>query len=348
MGFRNEREVVEYTRTYLNELDFSDDFVITGATGLIGTALIQVLLVLRKERNSNFKIYALCRSETKLKQQFGEEVIFSSYNLLEPIECTATRANIIHAAAPTSSDRFLNDSYNVSNEIVASTKHISDFAIRSNASTLTFLSTLEIYGEPKISKPLKESDYFGLDPLNSRNSYAISKQLSENMLNFLMKKTKIKTNILRLSQVFGPAKDIDDQRVIFYFARQVSREEDIILQTSGSTIRNYIYYLDMIYALLHLIRRDRGNTVEVYNVAHPDTIISIYDLACVFSDRNKKTKVKIQETGKAGYRDEIYLAMDVSKLIKTEWYPVFDLDACIDAILFDMSILENCNKKNTM
>ena len=49
-------------------------FLITGATGLIGSCIIDTLLY-ANVKGANFKIYAMSRSRKKVMEKFGDKVI---------------------------------------------------------------------------------------------------------------------------------------------------------------------------------------------------------------------------------------------------------------------------------
>ena len=84
----------------------SKSFLITGATGLIGSVLTKCLLELNREHNLGIKIFAVVRDIEKARKVFADE--FCSINFLEsPItdicsESVITPINyIIHLASPT-------------------------------------------------------------------------------------------------------------------------------------------------------------------------------------------------------------------------------------------------------
>ena len=63
----------------------SGDFLITGATGLIGTCIINALIEANKN-GATFNIYAMSRSTEKIKSKFGECVIPVVQDVIDPLD----------------------------------------------------------------------------------------------------------------------------------------------------------------------------------------------------------------------------------------------------------------------
>ena len=55
--------------------------LVTGATGLIGSCIIDVLSIANIELGANIKIYALSRNKEKVEKRFGTNV-YLSYRIL--------------------------------------------------------------------------------------------------------------------------------------------------------------------------------------------------------------------------------------------------------------------------
>ena len=59
--------------------------MVTGATGLIGSCIIDTLIA-ANESGSNNIIYGLSRSESKIRAKFGNKVIPIIKDIIEPLE----------------------------------------------------------------------------------------------------------------------------------------------------------------------------------------------------------------------------------------------------------------------
>ena len=83
--------------------------------------------------------------------------------------------------------------------------------------------------------------------------------------------------VARLTATFGPGVSYNDGRVFAEFARSIIEEKDIVLKSTGETVRNYCDVADCADALILLL--ENGESGEAYNIANSDTEISIIDLA---------------------------------------------------------------------
>ena len=84
--------------------------LITGATGLIGTNLVNTILHANKVLDINCRIIALVRDEVtakeKFKNQLVDNLIFLVNDIRQEIKCDYKIDYIIHAASQTSSKKF--------------------------------------------------------------------------------------------------------------------------------------------------------------------------------------------------------------------------------------------------
>ena len=60
--------------------------LVTGATGLIGSCIIDVLSIANIELGANIKIYALSRNKEKVEKRFGTNVIPIIQDIVEPLK----------------------------------------------------------------------------------------------------------------------------------------------------------------------------------------------------------------------------------------------------------------------
>ena len=327
----------------LELLKNTESFVITGATGLLGSRLVDLLLELRKDRGFTYKIYALCRDELKLREtlEVKGEVIFHAYDMQEKINLNLSEPVIIHTASPTSTSMFVNQPSKVHELINSSTFFIKEFALKSRAKKLIQLSTMEVYGEQEENIEILETDNFGLDITNPRNCYPIAKIAAENYLLSNFKENALPVTILRLTQVMAPPIDYLDNRVIFQFARNIVEQEDIVMKTTGQTYRSYVYYLDVLSAIL--FAADQGQSGEVYNVSAPKSCVSIVELAerMIFLSESKiRIKFALESNTNTGYRDKLGLCIDSSKLERLGWKSICSLDESLTLLLSDVKSLQ--------
>ena len=154
----------------LNEI-IGKSFLVTGATGLVGGALV------RRLARDGHRVLALARHAPAAP--FPEGVRFIAADVRHPPEIAGTVDGIIHAAAPTSGRFFSEHPDETYAIIVEGTRALLDFACAHGTSAFVFLSSMEVYGAPATDAPLDESAGFVGDHAAPRNSYPRGKRAAE-------------------------------------------------------------------------------------------------------------------------------------------------------------------------
>ncbi|WP_038815698.1 NAD-dependent epimerase/dehydratase family protein, partial [Campylobacter jejuni] len=181
--------------------------LITGANGYIGSILTLIL-------HGNAKLYCLVRNKDKMVNRFQEICgDIGKISIYEDLCKIKDKIDIvIHCAAPTQSDFFIENPIDTVDIIYTNTKDILDFSKENNVEKIIFLSTMEIYGDV-IGDNISEDDIGRFNVVNIRNSYPLAKQISEFMVYSYSKKYSLSAAIVRLTQTIGPTAQINDDRV---------------------------------------------------------------------------------------------------------------------------------------
>ena len=298
-------------------------FLITGATGLIGSALINALKTI-----DNVKIIAQVRDLKKAQSKFGNEIEYIVCDIKD-LPINNLRVDyIVHAASITQSASFINNPVEVIRTNIEGTSRVLDFAKENKIKGLVYLSTMEVYGNPISSKKIKEDNEAYIDLEKARSSYPESKRLCEALCIAYNKEYGVSTKIARLTQTFGPGVEYNDNRVFAQFARCVIENKDIVLKTKGETCRDYLYIDDAVNAIITLLIN--GEDGSIYNVANEDTYISIYEMAhMVASKFGEGIKVIVEnneDVEKIGYAPTLNMDLDTSKLKALGWSAQTDLE----------------------
>ncbi|MGN0869261.1 MAG: NAD-dependent epimerase/dehydratase family protein [Akkermansia sp.] len=196
---------------------------------------------------------------------------------------------------------------------VAGTRHVLEGARQTAARGCLFLSSMEVYGHPE-REPVREEDMSGMRSDSVRNSYPISKLLSENLCCAYAHEYGVPTRTARLTLTFGPGIPPTDRRVFAQFARSVIRQEDIVLLTEGKTQRDYLYTADAVRALLAILLG--GENGGIYNISNPDSYVSIRELAEQMRRLNPAVQVVVRPDAAAAakYAAEVHIRLDNSRL----------------------------------
>lgn len=297
--------------------------LITGATGLIGSTLVNALLYSNKKRNLNLTVLALVRSESRAKERFAEHIgdkslkfAVGSVEVLPEIDGAVDF--IIHGASQTASKMMVEQPVETIITAVQGTKNLLDLAKEKEIEGMVYLSSMEMYGYPERGHKVTEDEAGALSPLNVRNSYPISKQQCEALCCAYASEYGVPVMIARLTQTFGPGVNYNDTRVFAYFGRCVEEKKDIVLKTKGETERCYLYTADAASAILTVMLN--GKSGDAYNMADESTYCSIAEMAQKVAESGGiKVRFELQDMAANGYPDAIYMDLDTSKLKALGW-----------------------------
>ena len=299
--------------------------LITGASGLIGSNLINFILYSNAKRNYNIKIIAVVRNIEKALHKLidTEKITFITGNIQDLKEVESDVDYIIHAANPTSSKFFMENPVETINTAIVGTKNILEIAKTKKVKSFVFLSSMEIYGNPQKGEIIKEDYVAGFNPSITRNCYPMSKKLCEALCKAYYTEYNVPTKVLRLTQTFGPGVEYNDGRIFAEFMRCLIENRNIVLKTKGETERCYLYTADAISAILTVLIC--GKDGECYNAANPETYCSISEMAKLVANKIANDSIKVtyqqEDIQKLGYANTLYMNLNVDKLKDLGWLP---------------------------
>jgi len=307
-----------------------DSYLLTGATGLIGSALLRRLVT---EGN---RVTCPVRNIEKAKGLFDED-IYSEVKWIEtPLETYLQHIDedidyIIHCASPTSGKYMVEHPVETYEFIIESTRSLLQYACKHGVKGMVYVSSLEYYGQNYGDDVIIEDFEGYIDPGSPRSSYPLGKRAAEYLCAAYASEYKVPVKIARLTQTFGPGISIDDNRVFAQFAKSAINKEDIILHTDGESAKPYCHVYDCVEAILTILQKGRSG--EAYNVANEATYISIKDMAeFVQRNFNPEHKVVIQKRDDMGYAPVTKLRLSTQKLRDLGWKPRYGLYEMYDAL----------------
>ena len=289
----------------LTEL-YNSSVMVTGASGMIGSYFVYTLMKLNEDYDANIKIIPLIRNLYKL----DEEILSKDYvhpivqDVTEKINYENDVDYIIHAASPASPKIMKEKPVETNFANTLGTAQTLIFAKNHNTKKYLFISSREIYGAPLENQEYFTEDSFGIiDQLIPRNAYAEGKKAAENMCVGFKKEYRLDTKIVRLAHTYGPGMSVDDGRVQADFLKNLLNEEDIVLNSDGSSIRTYTYISDAISAMFKIILKSKD---MVYNVSDERNEVSIRELAETMIQILPEKELKLvfnikEEDNDAGY-----------------------------------------------
>lgn len=310
-------------------------FVVTGATGLIGSSLVKCLVSINQKYDLNLSIFCPLRNRQKAVELLPKAVELLDYKIGPQIFDGVDY--IVHGACPTSSRYFVEHPVETFDTIVSQTQQLLNSVKASKSPKgIVFLSSLESYGVNS-DEDLVNEDYQGyINPMSVRSSYSMGKRAAETLCHCYAKEYGVPVRIARLTQTFGCQVSETDNRVFAQFARCVAKGEDIVLHTSGLSSKPYLYDIDAVNAILYLLVK--GQDGNAYNVANEDTYMSVIEMAeFLCKEFNPKCEIKFENIHQNIYAPETHLRLDTSKLRSLGWKPVFGKKEMFKMLIDGMS-----------
>ena len=299
--------------------------MLTGASGLIGTFLVDVLMEKNISDGLNVKIIAVGRNEDKARERFGdywsnEEFSFMCADINEPLSIYPHTDFVIHAASNTHPRLYTLDPVGSLMTNILGTYNLLEYALKTKVYRFVFVSSVEIYGQALKPDDVFNEKYCGYIDCNQfRAAYPEGKRAGEALCNAYIGKYKIDIVIPRLSRVYGSTMRIDDSKAMSQFIMNGVRGEDIVLKSNGAQRFSYCYVADAVSGILYAMLL--GKCGEAYNVADMNGSISLREITENIADYTKKKVVfnlpDEQET--AGFSNVSVGVMDTKKLQELGW-----------------------------
>jgi nucleoside-diphosphate-sugar epimerase len=285
--------------------------LVTGATGLIGSAIVRLLTEINEQENLGLRIIPFTR------QAFGDVRNPDSFAKISSADY------IFHCASVTRSAEMVKYPADVMSVAVEGTKNVLELARRVSSKSVVYLSSMEVYGQ--IEGEVCESNLGYIDLSNPRSSYPESKRACEMLCSAYYKQFDVPVKIARLAQTFGAGVSRDDTRVFSQFAKSVITHSDIVLHTEGKSVGNYCEISDTCRALFTLLIK--GQDGECYNISNPENTMTICEMAEMLAkEYGISVKIQIPENSdKLGYASKTGFTLNIDKMKKLGWEPKYSL-----------------------
>ena len=303
--------------------------MITGASGMVGSYMLYVLLMLNDEKHYGIKVDAVMRNVNKLPEEIRnrEDVNVVVADVTKDIPDVGDIDYIIHAASPASPLIMQNQPVETIAANTIGTFKTLELAKEKNAEGYLFISSREIYGQPDEGQEFfYENTYGFVDQLNPRSCYSEGKKAAETMCVCFHEEYGLNTKIARLAHTYGPGMSIYDGRVQADFLKNVYHNEDIVLKSEGTAVRTYTYIADAIAGMYRILLDSED---IVYNIGNEAGKVSIRDLAeilvSIYPERGLKLVFDIPEGGPKGTAPYTLGILSSEKLRKLGWNPKYSV-----------------------
>lgn len=311
--------------------------IISGATGMIGSCLIDVIMFKNRTDRLNCKICALGRDIGKARARFGyyfdsSDFEFIAHDINEPFEHDLGRGDfVLHLASNTHPVQYSTNPIGTITTNIIGTNNLLELAVRHSTKRFLFASSVEVYGENRGDIEKFDENYLGYIDCNTlRAGYPESKRCGEALCQAYRKQCGIDIVIPRFSRIYGPTMLADDTKALSQFILKATAGEDIILKSKGNQFYSYLYVTDAVSGLLTVLLK--GGNGEAYNIADEKSDITLKELANLCADI-AGTKVVFDlpdEEEKMGYSKATIARLDNAKLKGLLWHAKTDINSGLE------------------
>ena len=306
--------------------------LLSGATGLLGSFLVDVLMV-KNSKGLNCCVYALGRSERKAAERFSKwwgdkKLVFLPYDVNVPFvrDDLGKIGYVLHLASNTHPVQYATDPIGTITTNIIGLQNMLEFAVAHEADRFAFTSSNEIYGENRGDVDLFDESYCGyIDSNTLRAGYPESKRCGEALCQAYKVQKGLDVVIPRFTRSYGPTIQKTDTKAISQFIKKGVAGEDIVLKSAGTQNYSYTYMADAISGLLTVILK--GESGEAYNIADEASNITLKELAETIADyAGTKVVFEIPDAiESAGYSKATKALLDGTKLKKLGWQPLYSV-----------------------
>lgn len=308
--------------------------LLSGATGQIGSCLVDALMQKNVEGNLDCRIIALTRNPDKALSRFAR---WEGNTLLECTCCDVVRPEagfwdiradyLLHLASNTHPVAYASDPVGTITTNLLGTDNLLRLALLGNARRFLLASSNEVYGENRGDTQLFDESYCGYIDCNTlRAGYPESKRCSEALVQAYRKQYGMDAVVARFTRTYGPTLLPEDSKALSQFIKNALRKEDIVLKSAGNQYYSYTYVADAVTGLLTVLTK--GADGEAYNIAEPAFDIRLREMAGIVAGIGGTTvRFDLPDALEAsGFSKVTTSRLDNHKIMSLGWKAAYPLD----------------------
>jgi len=252
--------------------------LVTGACGLIGSAVAKLFLLLPEP---TIRVFVSGRNINKLHECYRDfstdsRISFIEHDITHPLHLSDTINYIIDCASPGNPKLFKEKPVDVINANIYGVNNLLTYALEHGVEKTVYISSGEVYGEG--DGRIFTEEYSGyVDPTNPRSCYPSSKRAAETLCVAYCRQFGANVSIARPCHIYGPNFTATDDRAFAQFFSNAISGQDIVLKSRGGQVRSWLYVVDCAHAIAHILLN--GECGQAYNIAPIGEEASILQLA---------------------------------------------------------------------
>lgn len=327
---RIEREELEryITENHFDEALKGKTVLITGAKGLVGTAITKWILLQNELKACDTMLYASTRNPEEVPDYIEKEDKIRYIPHGREAEFCPSVDFILHSASPTGNRYHMQYPLETFRTNVDGMERMLELCSQNKSCVLLYLSSEEVYGTPSDSSPIvTEETVAAINSLNLRSCYPLAKKACEFLAYAAAKEYHVKTKIIRPTVIHGLFQRYEEPRVVNEILRCIVENKNLHMKSDGLTKKCMLYSLDAVTAIFTALIK--GEDGEAYNATNPKTFLTVKDLANrLFQSFNPNLKIVFENTVELsdGFLPHRSIVQDCTKLNALGWEPKADLE----------------------
>ena len=285
------------------------NILITGGSGFLGSKLAEKFLL----KGHNVTVIDIHKSKYEFRKKILKKTKFFKANItsLDSLKKVKVKSNsvLLHCAGQASAALSFKNPQDDLKKNILGMMNIIKFADIKKIKKIIFASTFNVYQENRSTPKLQEISY-----CEPKSLLSVSKLAAENYLKIYASHLKIKWNILRMFNVYGPGQDPNNPNLgmISIFLNMAKNNPIINVKGSLKRFRDFIYIDDVVDAW-YKTAIDQKNFNKIYNLGSGSkvTLNQLFNL--ISKIINKKLKIRVRK-GTPG--DFLGCYSDISKIKK--------------------------------
>ncbi len=306
--------------------------LITGATGLIGSALVDMLILLNKKFSLNLKQFLISRHDVKSEDS---NIKYINHDINFPFDYSDKIDFIIHLASNTHPKLYSTQPVETITTNIFGTYNLLQLAKKNKDCRFLNISSVEIYGDNSDTNKIdfEESDMGYIDCSKARAGYSEAKRTCETLCQSFKSQFGLDFVTARLCRCYGPTLKVDDSKALSQFIKNCLDDRDIILKSPGHQFYSYLYSSDAATALIFLLLN--GISGEAYNVSDKKSEIHLKDLAQLLASMSKRKVIfdLPDEIEKKGFSNANIAILNSAKLTSLGWTPRYNIQQGLERTL---------------
>ena len=310
---------------------FNRSILITGATGMICSAVVDLLHWMDCHLDANIHIILAGRNEERTRKRFpfmegNMHISFLPYDATSSDKINIKADYIIHGASNADPASFTKQPVETMLANIVGLNALLLSAVENKSKRVLLISSSEVYGRKEERRPFEENDYGFVDILNPRASYPCSKRAAETLCAAYKEEHGLDFVVIRPGHIYGPSITKTDSRASAQFTRNAKEGKDIVMKSTGAQLRSYCYTLDCASAILTALIN--GNSGEAYNISSSELVCSIRDIAEALAKAGNVNVVfeNASKLEKKGFNLMDNSSLDGTKIGTLGWSPLFNIE----------------------